>query len=918
MSNTNSSVTATFNLVPNPLPTTTSIAPTSRVAGDGAFTLTVNGTNFVASSVVRWAGADRVTTFVSSTQLTAAIPATDLTTTGPKAITVFNAAPGGGTSNAQTFTVNANPVPTTTSISPNTTDVGSGAFTLTVDGTNFVGNSVVRVNGAARTTIFVSSTELTAVIPASDTATTGAKTITVFNAAPVGGASNPQTLAVIPCSTIICIDGNIADWTAIPATPSYADNTTDAGGGSGDITAIRITSGNGNLYVRWDETLTSNKNMIASDGFSITVDANRDGTSDARGWVTFDSSGVPTVQVERPFGTFVTVGSAQQSCNFSACSNGGAASLEASFPLSAFAATASIIGLQTETRASASTNSSTKDCVPGPIACNGFFNLDTDTGTTTVTAGHVTTTTLNCPDPVRNLSQATGTCTVTVHDTGVDTNSVVVPVAHPTGTVNFSVSNGTGTFTPIACTLSAAAAAADSTCTVTYTPTTGTANHTLKATYAGDTAPIQFASSSGTDSLAINSAPTDISLTPSSVAENQPSGTTVGTLSTTDPNAGNTFTYSLVGGTGSTDNASFTISGTQVLTAASFDFEAKSSYSIRVRTTDQGGLTFEKALTITVTNVNEAPVITSNGGGTTASISVPENTTTVTTVTATDPDAGSTLTYSISGGADAATFAINPTTGVLTFIAAPNFESKTDANNDGVYEVTVSVSDGSLADTQAISVTVTNVNEAPVAVNDSYSATEGILLTVGAPGVLGNDTDVDGGTTLTAVQVTGPTHAASFTLNANGSFNYTATSGFVGTDSFTYRANDGALNSNTATVTITVASGNTAPTCATPQSGSTNEDTTLNGSVVCTDAQANTLSYSVVTQPTHGTLTLNADGSFTYTPAANYNGPDSFTYKANDGSLDSNVATVNDHRHAGQRRPGRRRTTPTRPTRTRR
>ena len=72
--------------------------------------------------------------------------------------------------------------------------------------------------------------------------------------------SNAQTLTVIACATIICIDGNMADWTALTTTPSYADNPTDAGGGSGDITAIRITSGNGNLYVRWDETLTSNKN----------------------------------------------------------------------------------------------------------------------------------------------------------------------------------------------------------------------------------------------------------------------------------------------------------------------------------------------------------------------------------------------------------------------------------------------------------------------------------------------------------------------------------------------------------------------------------------------------------------------------------------------------------------------------------
>jgi hypothetical protein len=163
--NASSTLTLTNGVVvapATPAPTTTSISPTSRFVGDGAFTLTVNGTNFVSSSVVRWAGLDRTTTFVSSTQLTAAIPATDLATTGSKAITVFNPAPGGGTSNSQTFTVNANPVPTTTSIAPATRTAGGGAFTLTVDGTNFVGNSVVRVNGATSPTTFVSSTELAA------------------------------------------------------------------------------------------------------------------------------------------------------------------------------------------------------------------------------------------------------------------------------------------------------------------------------------------------------------------------------------------------------------------------------------------------------------------------------------------------------------------------------------------------------------------------------------------------------------------------------------------------------------------------------------------------------------------------------------------------------------------------------------
>ena len=95
----------------NPAPALASLAPASTAAGSVAFTLGVNGSNFVAGSTVRWNGADRPTTFVSATRLTAAIPAADAATAGTAQVTVFNAAPGGGTSAAQTFTISPAPAP---------------------------------------------------------------------------------------------------------------------------------------------------------------------------------------------------------------------------------------------------------------------------------------------------------------------------------------------------------------------------------------------------------------------------------------------------------------------------------------------------------------------------------------------------------------------------------------------------------------------------------------------------------------------------------------------------------------------------------------------------------------------------------------------------------------------------------------
>ena len=131
-----------------------------------------------------------------------------------------------------------------------------------------------------------------------------------------------------------------------------------------------------------------------------------------------------------------------------------------------------------------------------------------------------------------------------------------------------------------------------------------------------------------------------------------------------------------------------------------------------------------------------------------------------------------------------------------------------------------------------------------------------------------------------------------------------------------YKVSDGALTStNTATLTSRSPRSTDAPVCATPQSGSTNEDVALNDSVVCTDVDSASLTYAKVGDPLHGMVVVNADGTFTYTPALNYNGPDSFTFKANDGFLDSNTATYNVT--IGTRSTTRRRPRTARPARTR-
>jgi Protein of unknown function (DUF4038)/Putative collagen-binding domain of a collagenase/IPT/TIG domain len=188
------SASVTF-AVTNPPPTLASLSPSSATAG-GAFTLTLTGVGFVSGATVNFGASPAITpSSVTSTQIVATVPAADIAIAGSVNVTVTNPAPGGGTSNAQTFTIN-NPVPTASSLSPTSATAGGAGFTLTVNGTGFVSTSVVKFNGAAKATTFVSATQITAAITAPDIATAGTANVAVTNPAPGGGTSGNVSFTI--------------------------------------------------------------------------------------------------------------------------------------------------------------------------------------------------------------------------------------------------------------------------------------------------------------------------------------------------------------------------------------------------------------------------------------------------------------------------------------------------------------------------------------------------------------------------------------------------------------------------------------------------------------------------------------------------------------------------------------------------
>ena len=406
-------------------------------------------------------------------------------------------------------------------------------------------------------------------------------------------------------------------------------------------------------------------------------------------------------------------------------------------------------------------------------------------------------------------------------------------------------------------------------------------------------------------------------------AENQ---TAVTTVVASDQDVGDSLSYSLTGGA---DQSKFSIdpsSGVLSFLVApdaetKTDSDANGTYVVEVTATDDGTgtLSDEQTITVTVTSVNEAPMITSDGGGATAAVTAAENQTAVTTVVASDPDVGDSLTYSLTGGADQAKFNIDPSSGVLTFTAAPDFETATDSDANGTYVVEVTVTDngtGALSDVQTITVTVDNVNDAPIITSDGGGATAAVNAAenqTAVTTVVASDPDV--GDSL-SYSLTGGADQAKFSIDpSSGALSFVAApDAETATDSDsngTYVVevtvtDDGiGLLTDVQTITVTVTSVNEAPMITSDGGGAAAalnaaENQTAVTTVVASDADVgDSLSYSLTggadqakfsIEPSSGVLTFVAAPNFETATDSDTNG----TYVVEVTATDNGTGPLSD------------------------
>ncbi len=389
----------------------------------------------------------------------------------------------------------------------------------------------------------------------------------------------------------------------------------------------------------------------------------------------------------------------------------------------------------------------------------------------------------------------------------------------------------------------------------------------------------------------LNETPTSLNLSSASVNENSLLGTPVGQLSSTDVDTGDTATYSLVddaGGLFVVDS----LSG-QITVNGSLDFETASNHTIIARVTDSGGLTLDRRFMISLVDLNEAPVLVGGAFG------LPENSangTLIGTLSASDVDAGDQLTFTLVSGNTGGAFAIDAVTGAITVAntAALDFEAHS------TFSLIAQVADrAGLTNQQTVSVSLSDVNEQPVILAGTYHIHEwssvGNLVGIVAA------SDVDAGDVLTYSFVAGNT-GGRFAIDPNSGditvanaayFTHESQSSFT----ITVQVQDTAGLARSADMTILIDNVNVAPVAVNDQytlSQFQSLTTVAMTGVIANDSDSDSVSITatIVQGPQHGTLTFNADGTFTYVADHLYFGMDSFTYVLNDGLESSGVATV--------------------------
>ena len=378
-----------------------------------------------------------------------------------------------------------------------------------------------------------------------------------------------------------------------------------------------------------------------------------------------------------------------------------------------------------------------------------------------------------------------------------------------------------------------------------------------------------------------------------SVPEDSLNGTVVDTIIATDADAGDKLNFEVTGGTGAAVFDVDILTGEITVADDTQLTTTPASFTLNVTVTDSAALSDTAVITINVTSVNDAPVITE---GTSTSVTMDEDgspTAFNLTLNATDED-GDTLTWSIqtqgSNGTASATG-----TGTSKAIG---YTPTADYYGSDSFVVLVDDSNGG-TDTITVNVTIDPVNDNPDAVDDNPSVAEDS--SNNSLDVLDNDTDApDTGETLTITAV-GPTDNGGTATNNTNDITYTPAPNFSGTEVFTYTISDGNGGSDTATVTVTVTGENDAPviTESDPTGVTMDEDSapvpfslTLNA----TDIDGDTITWSIQSQGSNGTASANGTGNskaIGYTPNANYNGSDSFVVQVSDGNGGTDTITIN-------------------------